>query len=75
VVATHEFGHFLLQQGHCNPPQPNNLSCLQGGGIMQPGQDAGVLAFHADIGGSQLFTAEQKPVIQKRCMALNPRRN
>jgi len=74
VVATHEFGHFLLQQGHCPASQLNNPACLKGGRIMQPGYETGNLAFYADAGGNQIFTQDQKPVIQRRCRALDARR-
>jgi hypothetical protein len=41
-------------------------------GIMQPGNDQGNTAFYTDLSGMQTFTADQKPVVQKRCSQLNP---
>jgi len=77
VVATHEYGHFLLQQGHCGaagegaPAAGSGWSCLQGLGIMAPGSERGTTNYYVEP-AFQTFTLKQKPVIQKRCTQLNP---
>jgi hypothetical protein len=59
VITTHEYGHFLLQQGHSAT------------GIMRVGTETGTLAFYRDIGGVLLFTPGQKSIIKTRCLQLN----
>jgi hypothetical protein len=61
VVIAHEFGHYLLQQGH---PEVRNV------GIMHPGNEQATLPFYKDLAGQQNFTRKQATKIRKRCTEL-----